>query len=127
MKCGRSMELCGGRPTWRTIEGESNSGRGEAVARCGCSIPVLSFRQVACFGAAALRQRVLHGGGLLGVVVPASLSLFRRWTPLLVRRLQMCGLWVDAAVGSVFIVIVMCNGLAVLISQSNWPVSGNSR
>jgi hypothetical protein len=62
---------------------ESKEGCGEALARCGWSDSVFSSHQVAGLVALALQRKVLHGGGLLGVVVSVPLFLFdarlRRW------------------------------------------------
>ena len=62
---------------------ESNGGCGEAPARCVLVVAtarqpargldsVVSFCQAECGAAAALRRRIPHGGGLLGVVQSAS-------------------------------------------------------
>jgi len=64
-------------------EVEFNGGSGEAPARCVIAVPnvrqpvrdpdsVVSSNQVVCGVAVALRQRVPHSGGLLGVVQSAS-------------------------------------------------------
>ena len=102
------------------------------MARIRCFSP----RRVECDVAAALRRWVLHGGGLLGVVLSASFDFYCSVVTLereVFRRLQECGLWVGAVV-----VLQFCSRhrvewwsyrvefewscVAVLMSQSNWQV-----
>jgi len=100
------------------------------VARIQCFSP----RRVECDVTTASRRWVLHGSGLLGVVLSGSFDFYCSVVTLEVfRRLQECGLWVGAVV-----VLQFCSRrrvewwscrvefewsyVAVLMSQSNRQV-----
>jgi hypothetical protein len=73
----RSVALGGGRGETPTHErgGVQRRMRQGPHVLC-CPDLVFSLRQVVCFVAAAPRRRVLHGGGLLGVVTSAPWFLY---------------------------------------------------
>jgi hypothetical protein len=80
----------------RTREGESNGGCGEPPPSHIVVAQTRRFHSVRwfCFVAATLRQRVLHGGSLFGVVVPtpfASLSTPDHGGDLMTARVRNVG------------------------------------
>jgi hypothetical protein len=123
---------------------ESNSGCGEAPARCVVMVLtarhpardpdlVLSLYRVVCDVAGALRRWVPHGGGLLGIMLSISFgSLSTRSHAWRQRRLHECEtVGCCREIGLAPLRAMCCNafplpfewsGAAVLISQSNWPV-----